>query len=266
MRETITTATDGSGEHDPCRAQKYWHGISLTGGAPACGAQKRSAKEHADAANHGCGVCGASATRPFLSVDGRDYRRCDCCQATFLNPAQRLSPEAEHARYLQHRNDPAGADYRRFLSKLADPLLKRLAPHRDGLDYGCGPGPALAQMLCEAGHRVSVFDPYFFPDPAPLDCRYDFITCTEAIEHFHRPAEEFARFERMLRPGGWLAVMTCFQADDGRFASWHYRRDPTHVVFYRETTLRYIAHGFAWSCEIPVKDVALMQKPLNLNA
>jgi 2-polyprenyl-3-methyl-5-hydroxy-6-metoxy-1,4-benzoquinol methylase len=47
-----------------------------------------------------------------------------------------------------------------------------------------------------------LFDPLFFPDPEPLGDLYDFITCTETIEHFHRPAEEFARLDRMLRPGG----------------------------------------------------------------
>lgn len=219
--------------------------------------------DFAKAAHPGCSVCSASATRPFLSVDGRDYRRCDRCMATLLDPAQWLSPETEYARYLEHKNNSADIGYRRFLSKLADPLLKRLASGRHGIDYGCGPGPALAQMLYEAGHIVSLFDPFFFPDQALLGQRYDFITCTETIEHFHWPAKEFARFERMLRPGGWLAVMTCFQAEDARFSSWHYRRDPTHVVFYRETTLRHIAQSFGWSCEIPVKDVALMQKPLN---
>jgi ubiquinone/menaquinone biosynthesis C-methylase UbiE len=120
-------------------------------------------------------------------------------------------------------------------------------------------------MLREAGHRMSLFDLYFFPSPAPLNDRYDFITCTETIEHFHRPAEEFARFDRMLRPGGRLAVMTCFLTDDNRFASWHYRRDPTHVVFYRDETLRHIARQFGWICEIPVKDVAVMQKPHSRN-
>ena len=108
---------------------------------------------------------------------------------------------------------------------------------------------------------MRLFDVYFYPDLALLDDHYDFITCTETIEHFYRPDEEFARFDRMLRPGGWLALMTCFLTDDQRFASWHYRRDPTHVVFYREATLRHIADRFGWTCEIPVKDVALMQKP-----
>ena len=92
---------------------------------------------------------------------------------------------------------------------------------------------------------------------------YDFVTCTEVAEHFHRPADEFDRLERLLRPGGWLAVMTSFQTDDARFAGWHYRRDPTHVVFYRAETFRTIAARHGWDCEIPAKDVALMRKPDN---
>ncbi len=216
--------------------------------------------------NDRCIVCGAFAANHFACLGGRSYRRCDTCQATFLDPAQRVTPEEEYARYCQHRNQPGDEKYRRFLSKLADPLLKRLAPRANGLDYGCGPGPALAGMLREAGHRMNLFDPYFHPDPKPLDDPYDFITCTETIEHFHLPAGEFSRFDRMLRPGGWLAVMTCFLTDDVRFASWHYRRDPTHVVFYREATLAHIARGFGWTCEIPVRDVALMQKPLRITS
>jgi len=64
-----------------------------------------------------------------------------------------------------------------------------------------------------------------------------------------------------VRPGGWLAVMTCFQTDDTRFRDWHYRHDPTHVVFYREATFRHIASSRGWSLEVPVKDVALMRRP-----
>jgi hypothetical protein len=54
--------------------------------------------------------------------------------------------------------------------------------------------------------------------------------------------------------------MTCFQTDDLKFANWYYRQDPTHVVFYREETFKYIASRFGWHCEIPAKDVVLMQK------
>ncbi len=196
---------------------------------------------------------------PLSRVDGLDYWRCDTCQARFLDPAARPAAPAERAHYLHHENRVDDPGYRRFLSKLAEPLLARLpASGLQGLDYGCGPGPALAAMLREAGHHVALYDPFFHPDPAPLEQTYDFITCTEVVEHFHHPAAEFDRLGAMLRPGGVLAVMTCFQTDDARFAQWHYRRDPTHVVFYREATLRTIAAQRGWSCEIPAKDVALM--------
>lgn len=54
--------------------------------------------------------------------------------------------------------------------------------------------------------------------------------------------------------------MTTFLADGEDFARWHYRRDPTHVVFYREATFRVIARQRGWHCEIPAANVALMRK------
>ena len=208
-----------------------------------------------------CPVCRAPSTRSLLGVDGRDYWRCKTCDATFLDPRQRPGRREEYDYYRLHENDPHDPRYRTFLSRLAGPLLERLDPGSHGLDYGCGPGPALAAMLREAGHDVAIYDPFFHPDPAPLTRSYDFITCTEVVEHFHHPAEEFDRLDRMLRPGGCLAVMTCFQTDDARFARWHYRQDPTHVAFYRESTLRAVAAQRGWTCDIPAKDVALMGKP-----
>jgi SAM-dependent methyltransferase len=169
------------------------------------------------------------------------YWRCDVCQATFLDPAQRLDAEAELAHYRLHRNDPDDPAYRGFLDRLAAPLLERLEAPSSGLDFGCGPGPALAAMLREAGHDVELYDVFFAPDPAVLLRRYDFVTCTETIEHFHDPAAEFRRLDTLLRPGGWLGLMTGMLSDGIDFRAWHYRRDPTHVVFYRRATLRYLA-------------------------
>jgi ribosomal protein L37AE/L43A len=210
--------------------------------------------------NPACPVCELGACRGFMRVGERDYWRCPSCAATFLDPAQRPAAELEHAEYRLHRNAVDDPGYRDFLARLAEPLLERLPPGCAGLDYGCGPAPALAAMLTEAGQRVVIFDPLFFPDPAVLKRRYQFITCTEVVEHFHRPAAEFARLDRLLEPGGWLAIMTTFQTDDRAFADWHYRRDPTHVVFYREATFHTIARRFGWRCEVPGANVVLLQK------
>lgn len=211
-----------------------------------------------------CPVCRAPATHRFAEFpgEGRTYWRCDNCRATLLDRAAHPDPDNELAHYLTHENRVDDPGYRAFLSRLATPLLERLAPPPlDGLDFGCGPGPALAHMLREQGHRVALYDPFFAPDPEPLARTYDFITCTETAEHFHAPAREFDRFDALLRPGGWLGLMTSFQTDDAAFPGWHYRRDPTHVVFYRRETLDLLARSRGWSFESPVKDVALMRKP-----
>ena len=215
------------------------------------------------AASAGCAcvVCEGGRLAPFVSVQARDYLRCPGCAATVLAARHRLSPDDEHAHYLHHENHPDDPRYRAFLSRLADPLRARLQTRSKGLDYGCGPGPALAAMLREAGHAVALYDPFFAPDIAPLSRKYDFVTCTEAAEHFHAPAAEFARLRALVRPGGWLALMTAFQTDDARFADWHYRKDPTHVVFYREKTFRHLADQWGWACEIPAKDIVLMRRP-----
>lgn len=207
-----------------------------------------------------CPVCRSTSTARFAEPALEDYWICGRCEARFLDSARWLDRDAERAHYGLHQNDPSDAEYRRFLSRLLDKLLPRLAPGASGLDYGCGPGPALAAMLREAGHEVALYDPFFAPGKDVLDRSYDFVTCTETAEHFHDPAAEFARLAGLVRPGGWLAIMTCFQTDDARFAGWHYRKDPTHVVFYREETLRFIARRHGFTCVIPCKDVALLQK------
>lgn len=209
-----------------------------------------------------CPVCrGAGTVDDFACVDTLLYWRCGHCEATFLDPAQRLSRADEYAHYLHHENAVDDPGYRSFLSKLADPLLEHLPPRSAGLDYGCGPGPALADMLIRAGHSVSLYDPFFAPDRGVLERSYDFVTCTETAEHFHDPADEFDAMASLVRPGGWLAIMTCFQTDDTRFQDWHYRKDPTHVVFYREETLRLLAGQRELDCTVPRQDVVLMRKP-----
>lgn len=207
-----------------------------------------------------CPVCESGTLQFFQEVRDTVYHRCSQCEATVMDSRHWLTEAQERDVYALHDNHPDDPGYRRFLSKVTAPLLQRLEAGSYGLDFGCGPGPALAAMLEDSGMHVSLYDPFFHPDQATLARRYDFVTCTEVVEHLHRPADVFRQLDRLLKPGGWLAVMTCFQTDDSRFANWHYRRDPTHVVFYRETTLAWLASAYGWDLEVPAKDVALFRK------
>ena len=207
-----------------------------------------------------CVVCRQPEPVPLMAVGGRDYWRCERCQARFLDPGQQPDRSAEKQEYDRHQNDPGDAGYRGFLNRLAEPLLERLPSGSRGLDYGCGPGPALAAMLREAGHHMAVYDPIYAPDEDALTSRYEFITCTEVVEHFHDPAGEFERLVSLLEPGGWLGIMTRFQTDDARFAGWHYRRDPTHVVFYRPATFEWLGQHLGLAVETRPPDVVLALK------
>lgn len=207
-----------------------------------------------------CPVCTASTTRHFIEVDSKDYYRCERCLATFLLAAQQPDQAIEVAEYEKHNNDPSDTGYLKFLSKVTEPLTNQLSSGAQGLDYGCGPGPALASIMVDKGFSMALYDPFFYPNTAVLAQQYDFVTCTEVVEHFHQPAQEFGKLNQLLKPGAWLAIMTCWQTDDEKFASWHYRRDPTHVVFYKEATLRHIANQYDWQMYSPQKNVALMKK------
>ena len=108
-------------------------------------------------------------------------------------------------------------------------------------------------MLEERGLSVRDYDPFFRPDRTALERDYDFIGCTEVAEHFHHPAREFALLDRLLRPGGWLALMTGLLAEDEGFASWWYIREISHVAFYRRETMDWIATRFGWRAEYPAQ-------------
>lgn len=209
-----------------------------------------------------CPLCRSSKIRPHAELRGSRFYRCGVCRLVFLAPEQRPTAESERAHYGTHENDPDDPGYRAFLARLADPLAARLAPGAEGLDYGAGPGPALARMLVERGFRVRIYDPFFAPDDDALRRTYDFVACSETAEHFHDPAAEFARLDGMLRPRGWLGVMTEMLDDARDFASWRYARDPTHVCFYAAETMRWIADAHGWRMEAPARNVVLFQKPV----
>tara|TARA_Y100000746_G_C15452233_1_gene427667 strand:- start:194 stop:823 length:630 start_codon:yes stop_codon:yes gene_type:complete len=207
-----------------------------------------------------CCVCESPLVGLFLEVEEKTYWQCKDCMVIFLDPKFRLSPSEEKYRYQQHNNDIYDEKYRLFLSKLYKPLKERLKQGSRGLDFGCGPGPALAEMFKEDGFHVDLYDPFFFKDESVFSETFDFITCTETIEHFFEPAEEFKKLDKILTKEGYLAIMTTFLEEEKDFGQWHYRKDPTHVVFYQFQTFKVIASNMNWTLEIPEKDVVVFKK------
>ena len=206
-----------------------------------------------------CIVCKSSKVI-FRYVEGKKYWTCKYCLAKFLDSKHHLDPLSEKKRYLEHNNQIKDEKYRKFLSRLLKPLEKKISSNDNGLEFGCGHGPALADMLIGNGYKVDLYDPFFFPNKDLLNKQYKFVTCTETVEHFFDPYNEFTLLDKLLLSGGWLGVMTCFLTADSQFDKWYYRKDPTHVVFYARETFEIIAEQRDWTCEIPTKDIVLFCK------
>ncbi len=209
-------------------------------------------------ASSSCPLCGAHSAEYFR--DRRSYLQCQTCSLVHVPPRWHLDAEQEHAEYELHQNDPDDPGYRRFLSRLATPLSERLPRGSDGLDFGCGPGPALAAMLEERGHSVALYDLFYHPDASALERCYDFITATEVVEHLARPREELERLWQLLKPGGWLGIMTKRVRDREAFACWHYKNDPTHIAFFSKATFEWLAANWGAELQLIDADVALLRK------
>jgi len=212
--------------------------------------------------NSDCPLCISSEIFFFCGDKLRDYLCCRCCGMVFVPKQFHLTPEAEKAQYDLHENTPDDQGYRRFLGRLIDPLIQRLVPASQGLDFGCGPGPCLSVMLEEQGHSMSLYDLYYADNRALLAKEYDFITATEVVEHLFEPAKELQQLWGLLKPGGYLGLMTKLVTDAEKFANWHYKTDPTHISFFSVQSFEYL--GEQWGSK-PVfidADVIIFQKPL----
>jgi 2-polyprenyl-3-methyl-5-hydroxy-6-metoxy-1,4-benzoquinol methylase len=177
------------------------------------------------------------------------YFHCIKCDLIFRDPRERLSIEEEKARYDMHHNDDTSA-YRQFLQPIVQEIenlaqsTAKSPAELQILDYGCGPTAMLAKFLAEKSYVTENYDIFYHTDQRPLQRTYDVITSTEVWEHFYHPLEEIEQLTKLLKPAGILAIMTSAHQDEAHFADWYYRRDPTHVVFFSETTMKWLAEHF----------------------
>ncbi|OUL57315.1 class I SAM-dependent methyltransferase [Pseudoalteromonas ulvae] len=208
-----------------------------------------------------CTLCDSTEVTHFFTDKHREYVQCKQCSLVFVPAQFHLTAEQEKALYDKHENHIEDKGYQAFLSRVVSPLQTYIAPQSDGLDFGCGPGPALAHMLTGLGHTMSVYDIFYAPQTDVLTTQYDFVTCTEVIEHFHTPAKEWTILTELVKPQGTLAVMTKLVIDKDRFSNWHYKSDLTHVSFFSQTTFKFLAQRDGLSVEFFGNDVILFKKP-----
>ena len=174
------------------------------------------------------------------------YYYCPNCKLITLKESMIHSKKAEKADYQKHENSLDSPGYvtmfEDFIEKAIDPYIK--APAKV-LEFGSGPGPVLAHLLKEKGFDVDQYDPYFSTKRVYEGNSYDLITSTDVIEHLKNPLKELQLLVNLLNPGGYLALMTKFHTDnEDNFWQWQYRREKSHIAFYREDTLNYLTDIF----------------------
>ena len=207
-----------------------------------------------------CPLCSSKNIVLFFEDRKRVYLRCFYCKLVFVPNCYWLSAEDEKQNYDLHENNAADHEYRRFLSRLTTPLLKRLNLKQKGLDFGSGQNSPLPVILEKYGHQMDIYDPFYYKNPLVFYKKYDFICATEVVEHLHNPNKEFTLLFKMLKPGAWLGIMTKLVIDKEQFSKWHYIRDMTHVCFYSSSTFKYLARRFKTKINFIGNDVILLNK------
>ena len=178
-----------------------------------------------------CPVCGSNLTRPRWDLGDFVFSACASCGHVYQNPRPR--PEELAARYdedyLEYEVRNAEPYLRLMLLGLADlgfgKIEAALPADRSFLDVGCATGALLELLsrrgwsaegveLCgpaaEYGRRVrgvsirtGTLAEAAFPENG-----FDFAHSSHVIEHVADPGALFAELHRVLKPGGYYAVVT----------------------------------------------------------
>jgi len=211
-----------------------------------------------------CPLCSSSSTEKYHKDNCREYFQCLICRIVFVLPVDFLSSRDEKARYDLHQNNPEDKGYRKFLSRMCDPMVNRLPVGSRGLDFGCGPGPVLSVMFEELGYSMTVYDPFYAPDISVLELEYDFVTATEVAEHLQNPQKSLNEMWCCVKPGGYLGIMTKLVIDKAAFSKWHYKNDDTHICFYSKETFCWLFKQWQTEPFFVGNDIIICRKEINL--
>jgi len=197
-----------------------------------------------------CLLCNSNVTESFHKDSYRQYLKCSICDFVFVPKIYHLSEKDERARYDTHNNNPEDERYRNFLTQLLNPLQERIHKNASGLDFGSGPGPTLSLILEEGGYSVDLYDKFYARNEVVFDNQYDFITASEVVEHLSQPLVELSRLMGLLKCDGVLAIMTQILTPQIDFEQWYYKNDPSHIGFFSEKVLKFLAAK--WQAELYV--------------
>ncbi len=193
-----------------------------------------------------CPIC-QSTSFLFTEDRFRKFFRCEFCESIFVPSEYWPDAKAEKARYDEHQNDVNDAGYQLFVRPIIEAITSHFTKHHRGLDYGAGPGPVVTKLLRDLDYSIDLYDPFYYNDKELLNFQYDYLVASEVVEHFHHPLENFKKMKKLLLPGGKIFIFTHLYEDSIPFQNWYYKNDLTHVIFFTNKSMHYLAERLGFS-------------------
>ncbi len=107
---------------------------------------------------------------------------------------------------------------------------------------------------------MQIYDRFYAHHECVFEQQYDFITATEVVEHLHHPFAELQRLWHTLKAGGYLGIMTSRYDTIEDFNSWHYKLDPTHVLFFSTESFLWLSRQWQATLEVIDNDIVILYK------
>lgn len=192
--------------------------------------------------NEECPLCGQKDSALYFEDKFGVFFHCDECDLIFKEKAGLLPLADEKNRYESHNNDTNDQGYYDFLTRLTSPMLDYIKKGEIGLDFGCGPTISIESVFLTQKIRCDSFDPIFFNNEEFLSNKYNFLTCSEAIEHMYDVGKEIKKMISLINHNGLFGIMTNpHRGEKDHFEKWWYKKDPTHVRFFSLKTFEWLA-------------------------
>jgi 2-polyprenyl-3-methyl-5-hydroxy-6-metoxy-1,4-benzoquinol methylase len=177
-----------------------------------------------------------------------DLWRCPDCKS--IHASDEVDLDHYYAAYPFHNGGSSwleSAVYRSLHKRLKRAGLQK---QHTILDYGCGNG-MLVRFLRSLGLDAHGYDQHAaeFNHPELLERRWDCIVTQDVIEHVAEPWELLRSFDRMVNPGGLIAVGTPnAEALDLQDPEWciHALHQPYHRHILSSRALRQMGPKLGW--------------------
>jgi hypothetical protein len=140
-----------------------------------------------------------------------------------------------------HDNSESNSGYVRFLNAVAETAISYTPENGSILDFGCGKNAVLAGILSKKGVQSDSYDPLFGYYIDFSEKKYDTIILCEVIEHIRNLHDEISLIQKLLKLDSNVIIRTQQHPSLELFPQWWYRQDSTHINFFSDRALEYLA-------------------------